>query len=73
MFGTTLVDEYRLLAAQGFGWDELWAMNRGALDAAFLDDAERRVHAARYDAWAAAEWGDGTGGGGAAGPGSSGA
>jgi adenosine deaminase len=54
MFGTTLVDEYRLLAAQGFGWDELWRLNRNALGAAFLDGAERAALAARWDAWAAA-------------------
>jgi adenosine deaminase len=53
MFGTTLVDEYRLLAAQGFTWDELWQLNRNALGAAFLGDAERAALAARWDAWAA--------------------
>jgi adenosine deaminase len=53
MFGTTLVDEYRLLARQGFAWEELWAMNRNALEAAFLGDAERAGYRARYDAWLA--------------------
>ncbi len=53
MFGTTLVDEYLLLARQGFTWDELWRLNRNALDAAFLPDAERQAYAARYDAWLA--------------------
>jgi adenosine deaminase len=51
MFGTTLVDEYRLLARQGFSWDELWALNRNALDAAFLPDADRRALRATLDAW----------------------
>lgn len=53
MFGTTLTDEYRLLAAQGFGWEELWQLNRNALDVAFLSDAERAAERARWDAWAA--------------------
>ena len=55
MFGTTLVGEYRLLAGQGFTWPELWALNRAALDAAFLDAGERAGYAAQYDAWSAAE------------------
>ena len=55
MFGTSLVDEYRLLAVQGFTWEELWALNRNALDAAFLGDAERAAYRARFDAWRAAE------------------
>ena len=54
MFGTTLIDEYRRLARQGFSWDELWALNRQALEVTFLDDAERAGYRARYDAWAAA-------------------
>jgi adenosine deaminase len=53
MFGTTLVDEYRLLAGQGFTWEELWALNRNAVEAAFVDPAERAALRARYDAWAA--------------------
>lgn len=55
MFGTTLVDEYRLLARQGFTWDELWALNGNALAAAFLSDAERAAYRAQFDAWAAGE------------------
>ncbi|HEY0780355.1 MAG TPA: adenosine deaminase [Gemmatirosa sp.] len=53
MFGTTLVDEYRLLARQGFGWDELWTLNQNALAAAFLGDAEREEYGARYAGWLA--------------------
>ena len=53
MFGTTLVDEYLLLAGQGFTWDELWQLNRTALDVTFLDGAERERYRARYDAWLA--------------------
>ncbi len=55
MFGTTLVDEYRLLARQGFGWDELWALNLNAVDAAFLADADRAALRARFAAWRSAE------------------
>lgn len=55
MFGTTLVDEYRRLAGQGFTWPELWQLNRNALEAAFLPDDERLALAARFDAWFAAE------------------
>ncbi len=41
MFGTDLNREYRLLAAQGFTWDELWRLNLNAVEAAFLGDAEK--------------------------------
>ncbi len=54
MFGTTLVDEYRRLARQGFTWDELWQLNLNALGAAFLGDAERAGYRARFEAWRAA-------------------
>ena len=55
MFGTTLVDEYRLLAAQEFTWAELWQLNRNALDAAFLPEAERAALHTRWDAWSAGD------------------
>jgi adenosine deaminase len=42
MFGANLVDQYYALAAQGFTWDELWALNRATLNAGFLDPAERK-------------------------------
>ena len=46
MFGTDLNREYRLLAAQGFSWEELWRLNRNAIDATFLADVEKaRLHA----------------------------
>ncbi len=41
MFGTSLNEEYLLLAAQGFGWEELWRLNRNALAAAFIDGTTR--------------------------------
>ncbi len=41
MFGTSLNQEYRLLAAQGFTWDELWRLNLNAVEAAFLGDEEK--------------------------------
>ena len=53
MFGTTLVGEYLRLAGQGFGWEELWAMNRNALAAAFLPDGERLALARAFDAFEA--------------------
>jgi adenosine deaminase len=68
MFGTTLTDEYRLLAGQGFSWDELWSLDRNALDAAFLEPSERAALARRFDAWHAAETGGEAAGPDAAGP-----
>lgn len=53
MFGTTLVDEYRLLARQGFTWDELWQLNLNALDAAFLDPSARAAYREQFAAWLA--------------------
>jgi adenosine deaminase len=41
MFGTDLVAEYRLLAGQGFTWEELWRLNRNAVEASFLGEAEK--------------------------------
>lgn len=41
MFGATLTGEYRLLAEQGFSWEELWRLNRNALEATFLDEEEK--------------------------------
>ncbi len=41
MFGTSLNREYRLLAAQGFRWDELWRLNLNAVEATFLGDEEK--------------------------------
>jgi adenosine deaminase len=55
MFGTTLVDEYRLLAGQGFDWDALWALAGNAVEAAFLDAGERAALRARFAAWRAAD------------------
>ena len=51
MFGGNLVDQYCTLAAQGFTWDELWALNRATLNAAFLDRTERKALEAHWDAF----------------------
>ncbi len=45
MFNTTLVDEYRLLARQGFTWSELQKLNRNAVEASFMsDDQKAQLH-----------------------------
>lgn len=41
MFCTTLVDEYRLLARQGFDWEELVQLNLNAVSASFLSAEEK--------------------------------
>jgi adenosine deaminase len=41
MFSTDLSSEYKLLAAQGFSWDELWQLNLNTLEATFLDEVEK--------------------------------
>lgn len=38
MFGTSLTGEYVLLADQGFCWDELWNLNRSAIEVSFLSE-----------------------------------
>ena len=48
MFGTSLNEEYLLLAAQGFSWDELWQLNRNALAAAFIDGTTRSQLASEW-------------------------
>jgi adenosine deaminase len=44
MFGTDLACEYRLLAGQGFTWEELWRLNLATLEAAFLPEAEKEPY-----------------------------
>ena len=43
MFGTSLIEEYRLLARQGFTLEELQQLNLNAVEASFLADDERNV------------------------------
>lgn len=42
MFSTSLTNEYMMLASQGFSWSELQQLNLNALEASFLDDAEKQ-------------------------------
>jgi len=41
MFSTNLNQEYRLLAQQGFSWEELWQINLNGLEASFLTQEEK--------------------------------
>jgi adenosine deaminase len=43
MFGTSLVDEFHLLARQGFTCDELRQINQNAVEASFLSSDEKDV------------------------------
>lgn len=52
MFETDLSNEYRTLASQGFGWDELWALNRATLNATFASDAVKRALNEEWDRFA---------------------
>ena len=48
----SLTDEYeRALDLIGLTADELWAINRGALDHAFVDEATRQRLGSDFDAW----------------------
>jgi adenosine deaminase len=52
----SLTDEYeRALDEIGLTVDELWAVDRAALDHAFVDDATRARLAATFDAWRLAQ------------------
>jgi adenosine deaminase len=53
MFSTDLTQEYRLLAQQGFAWDELWQLNLNALEASFLPEAAKRTYRAEWQRFAA--------------------
>jgi adenosine deaminase len=52
MFSTTLNREYQALAEQGFSWEELWRLNLNTLRASFLEEAERAVYEAEWEAFA---------------------
>jgi adenosine deaminase len=52
MFGTTLAGQYALLADQGFGWDELWELNRQTLEATFLSEPEKVAYRDEWEAFA---------------------
>ena len=52
-FGTTLTDEYRLLATEfGYGRDDLVRIARNAFAAALCEPALRRALLEEFDAWA---------------------
>ncbi len=53
MFSTDLIEEYRLLAMQGFSWEELWELNCATLEATFLDDAAKAPYRAEWSRFAA--------------------
>jgi len=52
MFSTSLNNEYLTLAGQGFTWEELWRLNRNAIEASFLSEAEKAMYRAEWDAFA---------------------
>ena len=49
MFSTDLNSEYILLARQGFSWEELWQLNKNAIEASFLDDEEKQRYKDEWD------------------------
>ena len=49
MFATSLTNEYLTLAQQGFSWEELWQLNRNTLEAAFLEDAEKKDYRQQWE------------------------
>ena len=51
MFSTTLIDEYVLLAQQGFSWDELWQLNLNTLNATFLSESRKAAYLAEWAAF----------------------
>ncbi len=57
-----LTQEYRLTAtAFDYGWDDLVALAQNAVEASWLDDAERRAMSKRISDGAATAWADATG------------
>lgn len=52
MFSTDLTQEYVLLAGQGFTWEELWQLNRNAIEASFLGEGEKAACRAEWQAFA---------------------
>ena len=53
MFSTSLTEEYLYLASQGVPWEQLWALNRNALEVSFLGEEEKAPLRARLDAFEA--------------------
>ena len=51
MFDGDLIDEYLVLAEQGFTWDELRAISRATLEATFLDEREKAALRVEWDAF----------------------
>ena len=49
MFSTDLNSEYILLAQQGFSWDQLWQLNKNAIEASFLDEEEKQRYREEWD------------------------
>lgn len=49
MFSTDLNSEYILLARQGFSWEELWQLNKNAIEASFLDEGEKQRYKKEWD------------------------
>ena len=41
MFSTDLTKEYRLLAQQGFSWEEIWQLNLNSIEASFPSEEEK--------------------------------
>jgi len=52
MFSTSLNNEYLTLAGQSFTWDELWQLNRNAIEASFLSEAEKAAYRKEWEAFA---------------------
>jgi adenosine deaminase len=52
MFSTDLTQEYRLLAQQGFSWEELWQLNLNTLEASFLPEEKKAVYRKEWQAFA---------------------
>jgi adenosine deaminase len=51
MFSTDLASQYAVLAEQGFGWDELWALNCATLDATFLTEDDKAAYRREWEAF----------------------
>jgi adenosine deaminase len=49
MFSTNLVQEYQLLAQQGWAWEELWQLNLNALEASFLPEDSKAKYRAEWE------------------------
>lgn len=54
MFGTSLTGEYQYLAENGLPWEDIWRLNKGAIEATFLNAGRKtalRERFTKFEQW----------------------